>query len=246
MTPYGFFAALGGLTAILWLRRHRTGLGVTDNEFWAALWTLLLSGIVGAKALFVILGWHHYARGELRFWADFGTGFVFFGGLVGAVVSGVVFAAVRKLDFLRGADYFAVALPLGHAFGRVGCYFQGCCGGHPPHPVQLYEAAGLVVIAGIGRAVLRGVESGGLRPGTAFAAYLAMYGLLRLLLDPLRADGRPERWLGLSAQQGLALAVLALGVAGCCFGCRTRRQSQSVPIADPVTAASRSGSSRSR
>jgi hypothetical protein len=31
-------------------------------------------------------------------------------------------------------------------------------------------------------------------------------------LDPLRADGRPERWLGLSAQQGFALAGLALGL----------------------------------
>lgn len=214
MTPYGFFAALGGLVAILWLRRHRAGLGVTDNEFWAALWTLLLGGIAGAKGLFVILGWHHYARGELRFWADFGTGFVFFGGLVGAILAGAAFAAVRRLDFFRGADYFAVALPLGHALGRVGCFFQGCCGGHPPHPVQLYEAAGLVAIAGWGRLVLDRVEAGRLLPGTAFAGYLAVYGLLRVLMDPLRADGRPERWLGLSAQQGLALALLVLGVTG--------------------------------
>ncbi|MBN9692452.1 MAG: prolipoprotein diacylglyceryl transferase [Verrucomicrobia bacterium] len=212
MTAYGFFAALGGLSAILWLRRHRVGLGVTDNEFWAAMWTLLLGGIVGAKGFFVILGWPHYARGELRFWADFGTGFVFFGGLVGAAMAGVVFAWVRRLDFLRGADYFAVALPLGHAFGRVGCFFQGCCGGHPPHPVQLYEAAGLVVIAGVGRWVLSRVEAGRLGSGAAFAAYLALYGLLRLFLDPLRADGRPERWLGLSAQQGFALVGFVLGL----------------------------------
>lgn len=243
MTAYGFFAALGGLSAILWLRRHREGLGVTDNEFWAAMWTLLLGGIVGAKGFFVILGWHHYARGELRFWADFGTGFVFFGGLVGAVVAGLVFARVRRLDFLRGADYFAVALPLGHAFGRLGCFFQGCCGGQPPHPVQLYEAAGLVVIAGVGRWVLSRVESGRLGSGAAFAAYLVTYGLLRLLLDPLRADGRPERWLGLSAQQGLALMGLSLGVTlflwrGAGFGGGARRVSA-------VTVADRSSPSRS-
>jgi phosphatidylglycerol---prolipoprotein diacylglyceryl transferase len=222
MTPYGFFSAIGGITAILWLRRHRAGLGVTDNEFWAAMWTLMLGGIVGAKGLFVILGWHHYAQGELRFWADFGIGFVFFGGLLGAVTAGVVFATVQRLDFLRGADYFAVALPLGHAMGRVGCYFQGCCGGRPPHPVQLYEAAGLLMIAGLARWVLSRVQSSRLRVGTAFAAYLTMYGLLRVLLDPLRADGRPERWLGLSAQQGFALAVFALGMVGVYRGCRQK------------------------
>lgn len=214
MTPYGFFTALGGLTAILWLLKHRAGLGVTENQFWAAMWTLLLGGIVGAKGLFLILGWPHYARGELRFWADFGTGFVFFGGLVGAVLAGIVFAAVQRLNFLRGADFFGVALPLGHAFGRVGCFLQGCCGGHPPHPVPLYEAGGLVAISGGVWLVLARVQTGRLRAGAAFATYLALYGFLRLLLDPLRADGRPERWHGLSAQQGLALAVLTVGVAG--------------------------------
>jgi phosphatidylglycerol:prolipoprotein diacylglycerol transferase len=107
----------------------------------------VLGATIGAKALFVALGWEHYARGELRFWADFGVGFVFFGGLVGAVLSGWIFARWRGLSFTRGADYFAVAVPIGHAIGRIGCFVTGCCAGHPPHPVQLYETGGLVLIA---------------------------------------------------------------------------------------------------
>jgi hypothetical protein len=31
-------------------------------------------------------------------------------------------------------------------------------------------------------------------------------------LDPLRADGRPERFLGLSHQQGVALALIAVAL----------------------------------
>ncbi len=99
--------------------------GAPENEFWAAMWALLAGGIVGAKALFVVLGWEHYARGDLRFWADFSVGFVFFGGLLGAVLTGAVFARLRRLEFMRGADYFAVAVPLGHAIGRIGCFFAG-------------------------------------------------------------------------------------------------------------------------
>src|SRR5262245_57874750 len=129
MTPtaYGLFAATGCVTAVLWLKRHHQRMGISENEFWAAMWTLLIGGLLGAKALFVTLGWEHYARGELRLLADFQIGFVFFGGLVGAILAGAAFAAVRRLDFVRGADYFAVAVPMGHAIGRVGCYFAGCC-----------------------------------------------------------------------------------------------------------------------
>jgi phosphatidylglycerol:prolipoprotein diacylglycerol transferase len=199
--------------AVLWLKRHRGGLGVSENEFWAAMWALLLGGVVGAKALFLLLGWEHYARGELRFWADFGVGFVFFGGLAGAALAGGLFAWLRGLDFVRGADYFAVAIPLGHAVGRVGCFLAGCCHGRAGHPVQLYETLGLLAIAAACRWSLAGVERGERRRGDAFRLYLMLYATLRLLLDPLRADGRPERLLGLSAQQALALLIIAAALA---------------------------------
>lgn len=177
------------------------------------MWTLLVGGIVGAKLLFVILGWEHYARGELRLWADFGTGFVFFGGLIGALLAGAAFAAARGLSFSRGADHFAVAVPIGHAIGRIGCFFAGCCGGRPPHPVQLYESAGLFLIAWSCSGTLARVEEGMLPRGTAFRCYLILYALLRIALDPLRADGRPERFAGVSWQQGIALAIVACTLA---------------------------------
>lgn len=227
-TTYGMFAAAGGVVGVLWLERHRTGLGVTENEFWAAVWTLLAGGLIGAKGLFVILGWEHYARGELRFWADFAVGFVFFGGLAGAALAGLLFARVRGLDFTRGADYFAVALPLGHAIGRVGCFFAGCCHGVPPHAVQLYEAAGLLAIAGFSRLALSRVETHRLPEGAAFRLYLLLYGLLRLALDPLRADGRPERWLGISHQQSIALGLIAIALV---WTVASRRRGSSIPPA---------------
>jgi phosphatidylglycerol:prolipoprotein diacylglycerol transferase len=209
VSVYGTFVAAGCLAAVVWLQRNRAALGLGENAFWGAVWTMVLGATIGAKALFVVLGWEHYARGELLFWADFRVGFVFFGGLLGAALAGALFARWRGLGFLRGADYCAVAVPIGHAIGRIGCFMRGCCGGHPPHPVQLYEAAGLALIAWSSRTTLTRVELGELPRGSAFCVYLLFYGILRLALDPLRADGRPERLLGLSAQQGLALALVA-------------------------------------
>jgi phosphatidylglycerol---prolipoprotein diacylglyceryl transferase len=214
MTAFGFFVAAGGVTAILWLKSHRRQIGVSENEFWIGTWLTFLGAIVGAKALFIILGWHHYATGELHFWSDFGTGFIFFGGLAGALGTGAMFAWWRGLSFWRGIDYFAVALPLGHAIGRAGCFVNGCCPGRPPHPVQLYESAGLLAISFVCFILLKSVEASRMARGTAFCGYLFLYGLLRLLLDPFRADGRPERFLGLSYQQGIAIAFMLLAGAG--------------------------------
>jgi len=208
MNPWGLFTAAGAVVAVLWLLRHHNSLGISQNEFWVSIWTLVIGAIAGAKLLFLILGWEHYARGELRFWADFDVGFVFFGGLLGALLAGLVFARIRGLSFMRGADYYAVAIPMGHAIGRIGCFFTGCCAGHLPHPVQLYESFGLALIAFICRGVLFRVEAEKAQAGTAFRCYLILYGLLRILLDPLRADGRPERYLGFSHQQLIALLIV--------------------------------------
>jgi prolipoprotein diacylglyceryltransferase len=173
-SAYGVFAAAGCVTAVLWLLRHRDGMALSENAFWAAMWTLLAGAVVGAKGLFVALGWEHYARGELGLWSDFRVGFVFFGGLAGASLAGAAFAVVHGLSFVRGADYFAVAVPLGHAIGRIGCFVAGCCHGRPPHPVQLYEAAGLALIAWSARRTLSRVEAGAGERGAAFRRYLGL------------------------------------------------------------------------
>jgi phosphatidylglycerol---prolipoprotein diacylglyceryl transferase len=225
MTLFGAFVAAGGVIAILWLRMQHREIGVSENEFWAGIWLTLLGGIVGAKVLFVILGWHHYATGELHFWSNFGTGFVFFGGLLGALATGVIFAWMRGLNFWQGADYVAVALSLGHAIGRVGCFVNGCCPGRPPHPTQLYESAGLLAISLACFFLLKRVQASQLGRGSSFCGYLFLYSLLRLLLDPLRGDGRPERFWGLSYQQGLAIAFMLLGAASALLINRNRHRS---------------------
>jgi phosphatidylglycerol:prolipoprotein diacylglycerol transferase len=231
---YGLLNAVAFVCAVLWLKTKRERMGLSENEFWAAIWCMLAGALIGAKGLFVILGWEHYATGQMNFWGDFRTGFVFFGGLIGAALVGLVFGWAKGLSFRRGADYYAVALPLGHALVRAGCFLSGCCHGKPSglpwavsmthpltltpdpfrgvplHPVQLYEAVGLLAVAVICRRALSRVEAGRLPEGSAFRLYLALYGLLRFAMDFFRGVGRPERFLGLSHQQGLALACLAV------------------------------------
>src|SRR5260370_21530496 len=101
LTRYGMSEAAACITAVLWLKRHREKMGLTENAFWAGVWTMLLGATVGAKVLFVALGWEHYARGELRLWADFGVGFAFFGRLLGAAAPAAALRPLRTPRFPR-------------------------------------------------------------------------------------------------------------------------------------------------
>ncbi len=60
--------------------------------------------------------------------------------------------------------------------------------------------------------MLRKVETGKSKVGTAFYYYILLYAMLRLLLDPLRADGRLERYYGLSHQQLISLSIIFLAL----------------------------------
>jgi len=63
-----------------------------------------------------------------RFWEG---GLVFYGGLLLALGYGYTFVRRHRLPPWRVMDLFALALPLGLTFGRLGCHFHGCCFGSP-------------------------------------------------------------------------------------------------------------------
>ena len=77
----------------------------------------------------------------------------------------------------------APVLALSHGIGRIGCFMNGCCGGKEifglKQPVQLYESAGLFVLAGI----LFQLSKRKVRAGSIFLIYLLSYGILRFILE---------------------------------------------------------------
>jgi len=86
-------------------------------------------------------------------------GLVYYGGLIGATISGLSYLAWKKLPVWKIADILAPSIALGSVFGRIGCLLNGCCygracdlpwairfpfdhetHGHPVHPTQIYDA----------------------------------------------------------------------------------------------------------
>ena len=52
-------------------------------------------------------------------------GMSYHGGLIGAVVAGVVYGRVKRFDILGVADAVVTAVPLGYTFGRIGNFING-------------------------------------------------------------------------------------------------------------------------
>ena len=139
---YGVCIALGFVFAI-WIaarEAHRTGLErarMLDLSFW-----VLISGMVGSRIVFMMVEWRSYynrcfdpaAEGlsapdcmaVIRFWEG---GLVFYGGLIGAIIAGIVYLRKNKVEVWRYADCAAVGVPIGQFFGRLGCLSAGCCHG---------------------------------------------------------------------------------------------------------------------
>lgn len=217
---YGVFVAAGYVAAILWLQARRKDLGLTEDAFWDVMYWLVGGALVGGKIAYVIV-----ERDLSLLWREPRYGFVFYGGFLGACLT--VWIASRRMKFplARLADYVGVALPLGHAIGRLGCVAAGCCygrhtdlpwgiplAGDPSrHPTQLYEAAANIAIAVlIARAALPRVRDGRWKPGAAFILYIALYAVARFTVEIFRGDDRGGFWFGLSPSQWGALAALVV------------------------------------
>ena len=123
----------------------------------------------------------------------------------------------------------APALALGHAFGRVGCLFAGCCYGMPcdlpfcfalsPRieggarllPVQLIEGACDLVLCLALMLYLRKR-----RPvPRAAGIFLMGYATYRFILEFFRGDGIRGHILGLTTSQFWSLPAFAAGVLLC-------------------------------
>jgi len=133
---YGLFVLMGLVCGIS-LSAHlakRLGLKV-EPVFSLAVW-LVISGMIGARAVYVIQYWHRFtandpALGELlgRIVNLTQGGLVVYGSLIGGSIGSWIFLRRNKLPVL---DYFDIMMPammVGLAFGRLGCLCFGCCFG---------------------------------------------------------------------------------------------------------------------
>ena len=91
---------------------------------------LMIGGVAGSRIAYVIEHWQtQFARAPLDIFKVWQGGLMFYGGFILALTVFFVWCRVKKESPLAMSDLICVVLPLGHACGRIGCFFYGCCYG---------------------------------------------------------------------------------------------------------------------
>ena len=200
---------------------------------------LMVSGVLGSRIAYVIEHWQaEFAAHPMDVIRVDQGGLMFYGGFILAVAVFAAWCAVRKERPLALGDLLCVAIPLGHAFGRIGCFFYGCCYGKlsgsalavafPRGSPAWYEQLHAGQIASTAAQSLPVLPTQlfeaaanlalfaalflffrRFRRGTA-ALYLIGYALIRFAMEGLRGD--PRAAIGpFSISQTISLALLAAG-----------------------------------
>ena len=127
---YGACMALGFLAAWQVLAWRCRRMGRNPEPLSNLLLLMMVVGVVGSRVAYVIEHWTaEFAAAPWRIVRVDQGGLMFYGGFILAALVFVGWCRLHRERILPLTDLFAVVVPLGHAFGRIGCFFYGCCYG---------------------------------------------------------------------------------------------------------------------
>lgn len=206
---YGVIIAIGVLLGLWLATREGERLGIRKETFVDLVLIAVPIAIVCARAYYVIFQWDYYSQHISEIPQIWHGGLAIHGGLIGAIVTGVIFSKRRRLSFWKLADIAAPSIILGQAIGRWGNFMnQEAHGGpvsrafleslHLPdwiinqmyiqgqyyHPTFLYESLWNM----LGFLVLLALRRRNLRRGELFLTYIIWYSIGRFFIEGLRTD----------------------------------------------------------
>lgn len=227
---FGIFLALGFLAANWLLARELGRRGYAADIASSAVVWAAVGGIVGARLWLVVEHWAEFVRDPIGFLFT-GSGFVFYGGLLGGAIAVTLVFRRHGVPWWEGADAAAPAIALGQAIGRIGCQLSGdgdwgtitdlpwgmayphavVGWPYPPgvrvHPTPIYESLAYFGVV----AFLLWRRRRPAPAGTIFAWYLVLASGARFAVEFVRIN--PVVAAGLTAAQIASLVLVALGAA---------------------------------
>jgi len=179
----------------------------------------MIGGLFGAKAFHLIGSIILFGR-DPGFWTVEswigllpGVG-VLYGGLIGGIAAAFIYIRKSKLEFNELSDILVPSILLFFTFGRIGCFFAGCCYGHIADwgicgavPVQLFEA-GFTLLVMTAMLIFRPERKW---PGSLLPIYLMAYAIGRFVLEFFRGDMGRGIFI-LSTSQWISLLALPAGI----------------------------------
>lgn len=182
---------------------------------------LAIGAGIGSKVLFIITQIpdivEHFS---LRYmcYKVVTSGFVFYGGLIGAIEGTILFAHIKQLPKKEVLQLATPGYSIFHAVGRIGCFFAGCCYGKVTSwgfalwnepgvkriPVQLIESVYLFILTII---LLKNENKW---RDKIFEVYMVSYAMFRFVIEFFRGDSIRGIWGCFSTSQWIAILIVIL------------------------------------
>ncbi len=137
---YGFMLMLAFIVGTIFLIVEGKRYGYSSDLILDMMTVIIIGSIIGARLVYFLLKQDEFRPQELPggqvvpgapWWDITRGGLSIHGGILGALILGIIFAKVKHVSFWKLADFTIVAVPLGIFFGRIGCFLNGCCYGIP-------------------------------------------------------------------------------------------------------------------
>ena len=251
---YGIAYVLGFLCAalVLWRTAKRWKVRIDADALCTIMLCVIIGIILGARLGYVVFyGNGYYWEHPEKILAFSEGGMSFHGGLIGALLAGIVAAKLTHIPYLTLADLGVIGAPIGLFFGRIanfingelwgaptdlpwGVVFGGSAGDVARHPSQLYEA----LLEGVVIFLVLYILSRRYPPrsrGTFLGLFLIMYGCFRILIEFVR---EPDSQLGylygdwLTMGMLLSIPLVIAGVIVLVYAIKMKLPQQGLP--DPV------------
>ncbi|HDZ62268.1 MAG TPA: prolipoprotein diacylglyceryl transferase [Nitrospirae bacterium] len=230
LSAYGTFVALGFFAGILLSIRLGTKEGLSRDTILDIGFNSFVAAIIGSRLLYVIVEHKHFVNNPLDIVKIWEGGVVFFGGFLMVIAVQFYYFRKHSLPLWKTMDSFAAPLALGHAIGRTGCFFAGCCYGKPTdlpwgvtfthplsmatkgipiHPTQLYESGSVLLIF----LLLLKLRKNKSFDGQLIWTYVLLYSAVRFTIEFFRADDRGFIFNYVSVSQAISIVLFISAVS---------------------------------
>jgi len=226
VTTYGVMAVIGIFVGALLIIRIAKSRSYSAFDFTNIIALLVVGGIVVSLFTHFLIFLPERLRAP-SFW-EMPWGVVSWGGVVGGFLAALYASRAWKIPLLRLGDIVIPGVALGFAFGRIGCFFAGCCYGlhydgplhltfthplapaavevQPLFPIQLLSAVLLFTLC----LILLWVIKKQCAKGMAVAVYAILYSMGRFTVEFFRNDPRGV-FLHLSDAQWYSIFLFLTG-----------------------------------
>ena len=121
---YGVIIGLGIIISLALAVKEAKRTGQNPDNYMDFTMIAIVICVICARLYYVIFSWDYYSHHLNEIFATRNGGLAIYGGIIGGIVTAIVYTKVKKLNFWLFADTTAPSLLLGQIIGRWGNFFN--------------------------------------------------------------------------------------------------------------------------